>query len=196
MGHQGHDAADGFRAIVVSDDDVVRVQLVGAGVEREDFLAFPGAAHDQRALNLIGIEDVHRPALVEGHVVGDVNQRRDRPQADRQQPLLHPFRARTVLHAAHEAIGEAGAEMVFELKPRGVDKGGALREFMRGTVLADRIPVMAGDDLTDESAFAAAQEAGGFGIKVGTGDSIAPWRLSGPADLARWLGARSEFLKA
>ncbi|SAI59282.1 Trehalose-phosphate phosphatase [Bordetella ansorpii] len=80
-------------------------------------------------------------------------------------------------------------KMVFELKPRGVDKGGALREFMRGTVLADRIPVMAGDDLTDESAFAAAQEAGGFGIKVGTGDSIAPWRLSGPADLARWLGA-------
>ncbi|SAI65308.1 Trehalose-phosphate phosphatase [Bordetella ansorpii] len=80
-------------------------------------------------------------------------------------------------------------KMVFELKPHGVDKGAALREFMQGTALAERIPVMAGDDLTDESAFVAAQAAGGYGIKIGAGDSVAPWRLSGPADLARWLCA-------
>lgn len=80
-------------------------------------------------------------------------------------------------------------KMVFELKPHGVDKGGALREFMRGTPFADRIPVMAGDDLTDESAFAAAREAGGYGIKIGPGESTAPWRLGSPSDLARWLGA-------
>ncbi|WP_186332420.1 trehalose-phosphatase [Bordetella genomosp. 13] len=80
-------------------------------------------------------------------------------------------------------------KMVYELKPHGIDKGRALREFMRGTLFADRVPVMAGDDLTDESAFIAARDAGGYGIKIGPGDSAAPWRLGSPADLARWLGA-------
>src|SRR5262249_1307911 len=78
---------------------------------------------------------------------------------------------------------------VYELKPHGVNKGLALREFMRGTPFAGRLPVLAGDDLTDEYAFIAAREAGGYGIKIGPGDSDAAWRLSDPRDLARWLGA-------
>jgi hypothetical protein len=53
---------------------------------------------------------VHRPALVEGHVVGDVDQRADGPQAYCQQSLLHPGRARAVLDAAHEAQRKAGAK--------------------------------------------------------------------------------------
>lgn len=80
-------------------------------------------------------------------------------------------------------------KMVYELKPRGVDKGSALREFLRHPPFTGRLPVMVGDDLTDESAFVAAREAGGGGIKIGQGNSAAVWRLSTPADLARWLYA-------
>ena len=41
---------------------------------------------DDVALQLAGVEHVQRPAEVEGQVVGDVDQGRDRPQADRLQP--------------------------------------------------------------------------------------------------------------
>ena len=77
-----HDAADGFDAIVVGDDDVGGAELVFALVERQHGLALMRAADGQVALDLGGVEDMHRPALVEGHVVGNVDQRVDRTQAD------------------------------------------------------------------------------------------------------------------
>jgi trehalose 6-phosphate phosphatase len=52
---------------------------------------------------------------------------------------------------------------------------------------AGRMPVYAGDDLTDEPAMAAAQDSGGFAIKIGDGDSVARHRLPDPAALSRWL---------
>nr|WP_242697652.1 trehalose-phosphatase [Bordetella petrii] len=86
-------------------------------------------------------------------------------------------------------------KMVFELRPRGIDKGSALRAFMREAPYAGRVPVMVGDDLTDEAGFIAARQGGGYGIKIGAGPSSAMWRLDGPQALAGWLrrlGARRE----
>ena len=37
---------------------------------------------------------MERPAEIEGHVIGDVDQGRDRPEADGRQPVLQPARAR------------------------------------------------------------------------------------------------------
>lgn len=76
---------------------------------------------------------------------------------------------------------------VVEVKPRGRHKGLALREFMAQPPFAGRMPVFAGDDLTDESAFAAAQELGGFGIKVGPGPSQALYRCPGVGALRAWM---------
>jgi len=105
-----------------------------------------------------------------------------------------PSRAREVEAAVREtAAAHAGVfdvqpgKMVYELKPRGVDKGRALRTFMQAAPYVGRVPVMVGDDLTDEAAFGAAQQAGGFGIKVGAGPSTAWRRVAGPRELARWL---------
>src|SRR3546814_13752046 len=70
-------------------------------------------------------------------------------------------------------------KMVFELRPRGIDKGSALTAFMREAPYAGRVPVMVGDDLTDEAGFIAARHAGGYGIKFGAGRSPAMWRLAG-----------------
>ncbi|MCD0505168.1 trehalose-phosphatase, partial [Bordetella petrii] len=78
-------------------------------------------------------------------------------------------------------------KMVFELRPRGVDKGAALRALMKTAPFAGRWPLMIGDDLTDEAAFIAARELGGQGIKIGPGPSAAGWRLDSPQALARWL---------
>ena len=63
------------------------------------------------ALDLRGVEHMQRPAAIEGEVIGDVDERVDRPQADGAQPLLQPFGRRAVLDAAHEPQREGRAEM-------------------------------------------------------------------------------------
>jgi trehalose 6-phosphate phosphatase len=57
--------------------------------------------------------------------------------------------------------------LVVELKTPGTDKGTAIAAFMDEPPFAGAVPVMLGDDLTDEYGFRAADELGGFGILVG-----------------------------
>ena len=68
-------------------------------------------------------------------------------------------------------------KMLAELHPRGVDKGKAVTAFMAEPPFKGRIPVFIGDDLTDEDGFAAASSLGGFGIKIGEGETVAQYRL-------------------
>lgn len=83
---------------------------------------------------------------------------------------------------------------VHEARPGRFDKGEALREFMRQPPFLGRVPVFAGDDVTDEDAMRAAQELGGIAIKVGPGASCANHRLVDPQALLLWLlaGIRNE----
>lgn len=76
---------------------------------------------------------------------------------------------------------------VVEVKAAGVNKGTAVATFMLQPMFAGRVPVFAGDDTTDESAFAVVQAMGGAGIKVGPGDSLARLRCASPDALRRWL---------
>jgi len=80
-----------------------------------------------------------------------------------------------------------GGKMVFEIRPSGMDKGSAVLEFMQEPPFVGRMPVFVGDDISDESAFAAVLSLGGTAVKVGDGDSIAPWRLQGVADVHTWI---------
>ena len=105
-----HDAGERLHPVAVGDDADRRVERIGFAVERQQRFALAGAAHHQIAKNLGGVEDVQRPAAVEGDVVGDVHQGVDRPQADRGQPAAQPFRARGVAHAAHQPQREAPAQ--------------------------------------------------------------------------------------
>lgn len=78
--------------------------------------------------------------------------------------------------------------MVAELRTPGPNKGDALEVFMATPPFAGARPVMIGDDLTDESAFAAAIGLGGDAILVGPPrPSHARWRLPTPAALLSWL---------
>jgi trehalose 6-phosphate phosphatase len=79
--------------------------------------------------------------------------------------------------------------MVFEIKPRNVDKGRAIDAFLDEPPFAGRIPVFAGDDLTDEKGFAAVNARGGVSIKVGDGDTIATCRVPSVGALHMWLAA-------
>jgi trehalose 6-phosphate phosphatase len=81
-------------------------------------------------------------------------------------------------------------KMVAELRPRGSDKGGALRRLMGEPPFAGARPVFVGDDLTDEDAFRAAAALGGDGVLVGPSrPSAARWRLESVAEVTIWLEA-------
>jgi len=76
---------------------------------------------------------------------------------------------------------------VMEVKPRQMNKGAAIRAFMSEPPFAGRVPVFAGDDVTDESGFAVVNELGGVSVKVGTGTTAASWSLPGVSDVLDWL---------
>lgn len=107
----------------------------------------------------------------------------------RQRPQLEAHCVALMERVAAEAAGMEllRGKMVVELKPSAVDKGRAVRAFLAEPPFSGRRPWYFGDDVTDESAFAAVQAEGGIGVKLGEGPSAALRRLSGPAELLRWL---------
>ena len=78
-------------------------------------------------------------------------------------------------------------KMVIELKPAGTDKGTALRALMQRAPFAGRVPIMVGDDTTDEDAMLAAMDLGGFGIKVGAGETCARHQIADTVAVWEWL---------
>jgi len=69
--------------------------------------------------------------------------------------------------AAETGLALQAGNLVVELKTPGTDKGTALKAFMLEPPFAGAVPVMLGDDLTDEDGFRAAADLGGFGVLVG-----------------------------
>ena len=84
------------------------------------------------------------------------------------------------------------AKMAVELRPAGFSKDGALALLSDLPAFGARQPVYAGDDATDEPALAWAERHGGFGVKIGAGDSVARFRLDQPSQLRAWLSAALE----
>ncbi|UIL53941.1 MULTISPECIES: trehalose-phosphatase [Pantoea] len=76
---------------------------------------------------------------------------------------------------------------VVEIKPLGIDKGAAIRDFMQQVPFAGRIPVFIGDDLTDEKGFLAVNAMQGISIKVGEGSTQARYRLNNVEAVYGWL---------
>ncbi|WP_312782962.1 trehalose-phosphatase [Brevundimonas sp.] len=78
--------------------------------------------------------------------------------------------------------------MVLELKTPGTDKGAALSAFMAEAPFSGAVPVMVGDDLTDEHGFEAAAALGGFGVLVGPErPTAALYRLEDVVAVLEWL---------
>ncbi|HEY0052489.1 MAG TPA: trehalose-phosphatase [Caulobacteraceae bacterium] len=104
-----------------------------------------------------------------------------------------PARSEAAQALADQLVAETGltlqsGSMVVELKTPGADKGEALRRLMAVEPFVGGVPVMVGDDLTDEAAFAAAAELGGFGVLVGPErDTVAAARLDDVAATLDWL---------
>lgn len=94
-----------------------------------------------------------------------------------------------VASALASAMGLAAApgKMVVEVLSTTANKGQAVQSLMAQAPFAGRRPVFVGDDLTDENGILVAQALGGYGVKVGTGPSVARYRLSSVKAVHRWL---------
>lgn len=73
------------------------------------------------------------------------------------------------------------AHMAIELRPRAASKSRAVEALMAAPPFQGRLPVVVGDDVTDEDAMEAARQRGGKGLHVGR-DFI-----GGPAEVRAWL---------
>lgn len=77
------------------------------------------------------------------------------------------------------------AHMAWEVKPRAADKGTAVAALMARAPFAGRLPVVIGDDVTDEAAIAAAEALGGAGLRVAEA-------FGDPAGVRAWLARLAE----
>lgn len=108
-----------------------------------------------------------------------------RKAREREEPLLELLRRRLAPFANDFVI--LRGKSVFEIRPRGCNKGEALRALMQCEPFRGRRPVFLGDDDTDEDAFAILKEFGGVGISVGRHSPNAQYALTSPRDVRRWL---------
>ncbi len=133
-----------------------------------------------RAAGLLA--DQHSALHLEPKAAGFALHYRSAPAlADQCWDALAPLLGRTPAWAL--VRGQYG----LELRPSAVDKGRALHSFMQEAAFAGRTPVFVGDDAADEDGFVAAQQAGGYGIKVGAGPSAAQAHLASPVQVHAWL---------
>jgi trehalose 6-phosphate phosphatase len=83
----------------------------------------------------------------------------------------------------HEAtFALLAAQMAWEVKPRGADKGSAVDSLMARPPFAGRVPVYIGDDVTDEDGMRAARDLGGIGLRVQDA-------FGDPEGVRRWLAS-------
>lgn len=126
------------------------------------------------------IERAEPAAEVRDAVAAFVNFARDRPGMIVEDKAvsagLHfrgaPHHGEGAMSLAYQLARQTGlalqaGHLVIELKTPGTDKGTALTAFMSEAPFRGSVPIMVGDDLTDEHGFEAAAALGGFGILVG-----------------------------
>jgi trehalose 6-phosphate phosphatase len=87
----------------------------------------------------------------------------------------------------HDTLEQMHGKMVIEIKPAGISKGKAVANLMGRPPFQGRQPVFAGDDTTDETAFAEVNRRGGTTIKIGAGQTAARHRMPDTGTLWRWL---------
>lgn len=114
----------------------------------------------------------------------------------RARPELQVLAEKLAARAARESEGLLEVQpgnMVVELRPAGTDKGHAVLTFLQEPLFAGARPIFAGDDLTDEAGFAAANGAGGHGVIVGERQpTAARFALFDAQAVHRWLVASLE----
>lgn len=150
---------------------------------REGILPVDAAPVEEMARSLQAYADAHPGVLVERKPLAVAVHYRGAPALAADVRRL----AESTCAQYADAFCLQAGKMVLEIKPRAANKGEAIRRFMQLPPFAGRIPVYAGDDLTDEAGFLAVNAMGGVSIKIGQGDTAAQLALPGTQAFLRWL---------
>ena len=152
----------------------------GAAIERLDLPAPP----------LSWLEDAEAliqsfpGALLERKARGFALHYRQAPEA---RDVFHS--ALTELLRTNPAFELHPAHMLWEVRPRGADKGGAVIKLMQRAPFTARLPIFIGDDVTDEDGMRASRALGGAGYRVdavfGDTDGVRSW-LRRSAEVRDW----------
>jgi trehalose 6-phosphate phosphatase len=137
-----------------------------------------------------------RAALHAAIAAGDLNARMEDKGMSIALHYRHAPASAAAVCTAAEALATAhgfaivNGKMVCEILPPGRSKGAALVELARRAPFVGRRPVSVGDDVTDESAFAAAAGLGGLAVHVGApGTTAAGFNLPNVQAVRGWLSA-------
>ncbi len=142
----------------------------GAPLERGDHPPIPAdwLAEAEAAIA------AHPGALLERKAHGVTLHFRQAPEAG---PFLRTLADALLAQLPSHAL--LAGSMVWEVRPRGIDKGNALRTLMAHPPFLGRTPLFIGDDVTDEDAIQAARALGGIGLRVdqvfGTPQGVRDW---------------------
>ncbi|MGN6326508.1 trehalose-phosphatase [Pseudolysinimonas sp.] len=164
--------------------------LVGShGIEvRLDDGAEPLALHDDERARVRELHDLleqvatrHEGVWVEDKPAGSALHTR---QADDDVAETAEREALAETEARLPGLTSRGGKRILEFSVRDATKGDGL-DLLRAHVGADRV-LYAGDDLTDEDAFAVLRD-GDVGIRSGPGETRAAFRVAGPEEMAAAL---------
>jgi trehalose 6-phosphate phosphatase len=149
-----------------------------------EILAAPIPAEVVQAMN--NIAHIASGILVEQKGCGVAVHYRNAPLARR---ALESELAAIIAASSYDLVLREGRK-VLEAVPRGYSKGTALTALVSRPPFRGRRPVMIGDDVGDESAFAAAERLGGLGLRVaGEHFSCEASDFDGIASVRAWLEA-------
>jgi trehalose 6-phosphate phosphatase len=146
----------------------------GAPIERPELPPAPAEWRDATE----AFVNLHPGLLLESKARGFVVHYRRAP--DLGDAVL--ARLKEITKDGKEGFALLAAQMAWEVKPRGADKGTAVAALMARAPFRGRTPVFIGDDVTDEDGMAAARQLGGLGLRVQ--DSFVD-----PAGVRSWLAA-------
>ena len=86
-------------------------------------------------------------------------------------------------------------KMVIETRFHTATKGTAINDFLQELPFRGRVPLFAGDDVTDEDAFIVVNALNGITVKVGPGSTAARFRVSSVGEFLNWLLATAGRLQ-
>jgi trehalose 6-phosphate phosphatase len=157
-----------------------------AGEHGGAFRHAPGEAIERPDLKTPSPAWLERAAALEAAWPGTMLERKARgfglhfrlaPEADR---AIHDGLAALVLGSPDFELMQG--KMLWEVRPRGADKGHAVKRLMARPPFLGRLPVFIGDDVTDEDGMRVARPMGGAGLRV-------PDLFGDAAGCRAWLAA-------
>lgn len=177
------------RELAVIDRLLFPLILPAAGVHGLERRDATGVVHRSEPLDLQPITFVLEKNI--GDESGVVVERK--PGAVAVHYRLRPDLERRCCEIVKELVGQRAdlriihGKMVFEIIQKGLDKGDVIDAFLNEPPFQGRIPVFAGDDVTDEAGFVAVNRRGGISIKVGSQKTGARFHAEDMQELERWL---------